>query len=69
MHMVMNRVLGKAEGGHQGVIELYDKYLEELEGLIRKPCSYTLFRKNRTGRRHLADFLEAKHSCSDIPIA
>jgi site-specific recombinase XerD len=67
--MVMNRVLGKAEGGHQGVIELYDKYLEELEGLIGKSCSYTLFRKNRTGRRHLADFLKAKHSCSDIPIA
>ena len=66
--MVVDTLQGKTEGKHQGVIEIYQKQVDELEKLIGKNSSYTLWQKNRTGMNHLKHFLKKKHKCSDIPI-
>ena len=66
--MVINQLLGRNEGKHQGVVEYYDKYVNELEVLIGKSCSYTLWRKNKTLMKYLVQYLKTKHKSSDIPL-
>lgn len=66
--MVINQLLGRNEGKHQGVVEYYDKYVNELEELIGKSCSYTLWRKNKTLMKYLVQYLKTKHKSSDIPL-
>ena len=67
--MVMNRILGRSEGGHQGIIELYTKYLEELHEQIGVSNSHTLWQKNQRVRRYLEEYLRKKHRSQDIPVA
>lgn len=67
--MVMNRVLGRSEGGHQGVIELYERYLEELHEQIDVSSSQALWQKNQRVKGFLQEFLRKKHHCQDIPVA
>jgi len=66
--MVINSILGRSDGKHQGIIEIYQKQVDELESIIGKNSSYALFQKNRTAMNHLKSFLKSKHSCSDLPI-
>jgi site-specific recombinase XerD len=66
--MVVNALQGKGEGKHQGIIEIFQKQVDELEKLIGKNNSYTHWVKNRTGMNHLRDFLNKKDNVSDIPI-
>ena len=67
--MVMNCVLGRSEGGHQGIIELYEKYLNELHEQINVSNSHTLWQKNQRVKRYLQEFLKKKHHCQDLPVA
>ena len=38
--MVINSILGRSEGKHQGIIEIYQKQVDELESIIGKNSSY-----------------------------
>lgn len=67
--MVINTLLGRAEGKHKGIVEIYQNRVDELEKLIGKENSYALFQKNRTGMNHLKDFLRQNHNCNDLPIS
>lgn len=67
--MVMNRLLGRTEGGQQGVIELYDKYIDELHGQVGASCSHTLWQKNKRVKKYLQEFLRNKCQCPDVPVA
>ena len=67
--MVMNHVLGRKDGGHQGVIELYEEYIEQLQKQIGKSCSHTLWQKNNRVKEYLKEFLRKRHHCLDLPIA
>ena len=51
--MVINSILGRSEGKHQGIIEIYQKQVDELESIIGKNSSYALFQKNSTAMNHL----------------
>jgi len=66
--MVINSILGRSEGKLQGIIEIYQKQVDEFESIIGKNSSYALFQKNRTAMNHLKSFLKSKHNCSDLPI-
>jgi site-specific recombinase XerD len=66
--MVINSILGRAEGKHQGVVEIFQKQVDELERCIGQGNSYTHFQKNRTAMNNLKQYLQSHCNCSDVPI-
>ena len=66
---VMDRLLGKSQGGQQGAIELFERHLYELQEQVGTSCSPSHFQKNVRIKNYLNEFLKSKHGYHDLPIS